>query len=189
MKSMTVLAAALAPMLLASMAQAATPAQSQAQVAARTIESTPPVPYDAGVYRLLVPAESQDGRFAVIELVEGPGYQTPWHRHDAMEERYYVAEGTLTLSSAEGTRDYPAGSYVTIPPGAAHAQGNRTAQPVRLLLTITPGGFEQFFIDRAELHKTVQRGDPAFQDEMVKLAMRHGRWLQPAEAPSGAATP
>ena len=189
MGSASKIVSGLAMLLLAASVQAQPQAGPEVRIVSRSVEDTPPVPYDAGAYRLLVPSESQDGRFAVIELVEGPGYQTPWHRHEAMEERYYVAEGTLTVSSAEGTRDYPAGSYITIPPGAAHAQGNRTAEPVRLLLTVTPGGFEQFFIDRAELHKTVQRGDPGFQDEMVKIAMRHGRWLQPAEAPAAAATP
>lgn len=170
-------------------AQALPPATA-AKVVARAASEVAAVPYDAGSsYRLLVPGEATGGRYSVIELTEGPGYQTPWHRHDTMEERYYVAEGTLTVSGAEGMRDYPAGSYITIPAGAVHAQGNRTQQPVKLLLTITPGGFEQFFIDRAELYKTVKRGDPDFQERMTGLAMRHGRWLQPAEPPPGMSTP
>jgi quercetin dioxygenase-like cupin family protein len=156
-----------------------------ARVVALSADDVPAVPYDAGSYRLLVPSSATGGEYAVIELVEGPGYRTPWHRHDAMEERYYVVEGTLTLSSAEGTRDYPAGSYAVIPPGAVHAQGNTADQPVKLLLTLTPGGFEEFFADRAELATTVKRGDPQFPQKMGELAGRHGRWLQPADAPPG----
>ncbi len=189
---------AAAVLVLASVGMAMAPgahaqaaqAPATATVMAKAAGDVPAVPYDAGSsYRLLVPGEATSGQYTVIELTEGPGYQTPWHRHDTMEERYYVAEGTLTVSGAEGTRDFPAGSYITIPAGAAHAQGNRTQQPVKLLLTITPGGFEQFFIDRAELYKTVKRGDPAFQDRMIELAMRHGRWLQPADPPAGVSTP
>ena len=183
-------------MALASMASAgavfAEPASvpAAAEVVAKAADDVPAVPYDAGSsYRLLVPSEATGGQYAVIELVEGPGYRTPWHRHDGMEERYYVAEGTLTVRGADGTRDYPAGSYIVIPPGAVHAQGNNAQVPVKVLLTLTPGGFEQFFIDRAELYKTVKRDDPGFQGEMIKLAMRQGRWLQPADAPAGATTP
>ena len=171
---------------LAGVAADPAAADATARVVALSPEEVPPVAYDAGVYRLLVPSAATGGRYAVIELVEGPGYATPWHRHDTMEERYYVAEGTLTVRSAEGTRDYPAGSYVVIPPGVVHAQGNGTDGPVRLLLTLTPGGFEEFFADRAELAKTVKRGDPQFLEKMIELAGRHGRWLQPADAPAGA---
>jgi|SRR5215204_138053 len=35
---------------------------------------------------------------------------------------------------------YPAGSYVLIPRGTPHAQGNRGKVPARILLTMTPGG-------------------------------------------------
>ncbi|WP_155952097.1 cupin domain-containing protein [Pseudoxanthomonas suwonensis] len=141
------------------------------------------VAYDAGTYRLLVPGEATGGRYAVIELDEGPGYRTPWHRHDTMEERYYAVEGTLTVDTAEGTREYPAGSHVVIPPGAVHAQGNTGATPVKTVLTITPAGFAQFFIDRAGLNRTVERGDPEFLPRMIELAGRHERWLQQADAP------
>ena len=146
-------------------------------------DEVPAVPYDAGSYRLLVPGAATGGRHAVIELSEGPGYNTPWHRHDTMEERYYVVEGTLDVHTAQGTRKYPAGSHVLIPPGTIHAQGNSGPGPVKVVLTITPAGFEQFFIDRAELHRSVKRGDPAFMERMVALAGSHGRWLQPAQAP------
>ncbi len=179
-------AAVLLALAVAALAPASI-AASSAQVAASAPSDVPAVPYDAeSSYRLLVPSVASGGRFAVIELDEGPGYRTPWHRHDAMEERYYVVDGTLTVQDASGTRDYPAGSYITIPPGAVHAQGNRTGQPVKLLLTITPGGFEQFFVDRAALYTTTRRGDPDFQEKMIALAGRHAQWLQPADPPPGA---
>jgi len=179
-------AAALFTLALATFVPASTGA-NPAQVAASAPADVPAVPYDTGSsYRLLVPAAASGGSFAVIELSEGPGYRTPWHRHDAMEERYYVVDGTLTVQDASGTRDYPAGSYITIPPGTVHAQGNRTGQPVKLLLTLTPGGFEQFFVDRAALYTTTRRGDPDFQEKMIALAGRHAQWLQPADPPPGA---
>ena len=178
-------------MALASMASAgavfAEPASvpAAAEVVAKAADDVPAVPYDAGSsYRLLVPSEATGGQYAVIELVEGPGYRTPWHRHDGMEERYYVAEGTLTVRGADGTRDYPAGSYIVIPPGAVHAQGNNAQVPVKVLLTLTPGGFEQFFIDRVALAKSVQRSDPGFQQKILEIVRRYPRWLAPPPDPA-----
>lgn len=187
-RRVVVLALALTAVAMAWTAQAAGPAAGN--VVAKAAADVPAVPYDAeSSYRLLVSSEATGGQYAVIELVEGPGYRTPWHRHDGMEERYYVIEGALTVHSAEGTREYPAGSWISIPSGAAHAQGNTSQAPVKLLLTITPGGFEQFFVDRAELYKTIRRDDPGFQEKMIALAGRHGRWLQPANPPAGAPEP
>ena len=72
-------------------------------------------------------------------------------------------EGVLTVKINDKTVDYPAGSYVLIPRGTPHAQENRGKVPIRVLLTMTPGGFEQSFTDRAELFKTVKPDDPDFR--------------------------
>ena len=63
---------------------------------------------------------------------------------------------------ADKTYELPAGSYIVIPRGTPHAQGNLGKVPVKVLLTMTPGGFEQSFKDRAELIKTVSPDRPDF---------------------------
>ena len=68
----------------------------------------------------------------------------------------------MTAKIADKTYELPAGSYIVIPRGTPHAQGNLGKVPVKVLLTMTPGGFEQSFKDRAELIKTVKPGDPDF---------------------------
>jgi hypothetical protein len=68
----------------------------------------------------------------------------------------------LTVKINDKTFDYPAGSYVLIPRGKV---------PVKVLLTMTPGGFERSFVDRVELFKTVKPDDPDFRkmrDELTK---------------------
>ena len=137
--------------------------------------------YDAGTLRLILPSSATGGRYAVLELNEGAGYRTPPHVHPGMDESFYVLEGTLELEMGGVTHTLPAGSFVHIPRGTAHAQGSATDQPVRLLTTFTPGGFEAFFLDRVALARTVQRGDEDFQPRMMEVVHRHGQWLQPAE--------
>jgi quercetin dioxygenase-like cupin family protein len=66
-----------------------------------------------------------------------------------------VLEGVLTAKIADKTYELPAGSYILIPRGTPHGQANFEKVPVKVLVTITPSGFEQHIKDRIELFKTV----------------------------------
>jgi quercetin dioxygenase-like cupin family protein len=119
--------------------------------------------YDAGTVRFLASSEDTNGAWSLVELKEMPGYHTNLHRHNNTDEAFYVLEGVLTVKINDKTSDYPAGSYVLIPRGTSHAQGNRGKIPVKVLLTMTPGGFEQSFKDRVELFKTAKPTDTDFR--------------------------
>ncbi len=101
-------------------------------------------------------------------MTERPGYKTPVHRHNNTEEAFYVLEGVLTVKINDKTSEYPAGSYVLIPRGTPHAQGNLGKVPVKHLLTVMPGGFERFFRDRVELFKTAKPGDADFVKKLAE---------------------
>jgi Cupin domain len=83
-----------------------------------------------------------------------------------------VIEGRLTVKINDKVSDYPAGSYVLIPRGTSHAQGNRGTVPARILLTMTPGGFERSFKDRVELFKTAKPTDPDFRKKRQENAVK-----------------
>ena len=144
-------------------------------------DEVPYVPYDAGFVKFLVPSASTEGRTAVLELKEMPGFETPWHKHESFDETFHVMEGTLTLKLGDETLTLPAGSTVFIPRGTPHAQGNPAGQPVRLLTTFSPGGFDQFFVDRTELFKRAKRGTPEFSEGMRELRKKHAQWIQAAD--------
>lgn len=128
--------------------------------------------YDAGTMRMLASSEDTNGAWSLVELKEAPGYHTNFHRHNYTDEAFYVMEGVLTVKINDKTFDYPAGSYILIPRGTPHAQGNRGKVPVRVLLTMTPGGFERSFIDRVELFKTVKPDDPNFRKMRDELTIK-----------------
>lgn len=164
--------------------QHAAAADTAAAAVVSAEEVSPALPYDAGFLRVIVASATTHGKLGVVELTELPGYETPWHRHDNFEESFYVLEGALTMRIQGKTYELPAGSFVSIPRGTPHSQGNATRAPVKLLTTFSPGGFEDFFLDRVELFKTMKRGSPGFGGEMRKLLDKHSRWIQPAEAPA-----
>ena len=128
--------------------------------------------YDAGTVRFLVSSEDTHGAWSLVELKEMPGYHTNTHRHNHTDEAFYVIEGVLTVRINDTLSDYPAGSYVLIPRGTAHAQGNRGKVSARILLTMTPGGFERSFKDRVDLFKTAKPSDPDFRQKRKENAVK-----------------
>jgi len=128
--------------------------------------------YDAGTVRFLASSEDTKGAWSLVELKEMPGYHTNLHRHNHTDEAFYVMEGVLTVRINDTLSDYPAGSYILIPRGTAHAQGNRGKVPARILVTMTPGGFERSFKDRVDLFKTAKPSDPDFRQKRKENAAK-----------------
>jgi quercetin dioxygenase-like cupin family protein len=125
--------------------------------------------YDGGTVRYLAEGADTNSAWSLVELMEKPGYKTRYHRHVYTDEAYYILEGTLTAKLGDKTYTLPAGSYILIPHGTPHAQGNLSKLPVRVLLTMTPSGFEGSFRDRSVLIKTADEKDPNFVKQREKM--------------------
>lgn len=106
---------------------------------------------------LTVKASAATGSaFGVLESRLPANSHTPFHRHDAEDEAFYVLEGTLTLYLDEGrTLEAGPGSYVHLPCGVAH--GFRTRTAVRMLVVCGTDGF---------IEMTREAGGPAMRDAL-----------------------
>jgi hypothetical protein len=124
--------------------------------------------YDAGTVRYLATSEDTHGAWSLVELTEMPGYKTRYHRHIYTDEAYYVIEGVLTAKIGEKTFELPRFLHPD-PAWNAARTGNLGKVPVRVLLTITPAGFEESFRDRSELIKTVRPDDPTFKQKREEM--------------------
>ena len=160
------------------------PGETGPKLVARKPSDAEALTYDAGKVRFVAAGAETQGRWSVVELFELPGYKTPLHRHDHFDEAYYVLEGVLTAQVAGRVYELPSGSYLVIPRGTPHAQGNFGKGPLKTLLTVTPSGFEQFFRDRVELFKTVKPEAPEFMERMTAIAGKYdlvglGPWEGP----------
>lgn len=114
-----------------------------------TRDSAEVLTLDFGTARILASQALTNGSFGVIDAVQQPGHWTPLHQHK-FEESFLVIEGTMTVEIGGETREVPAGSYVWIPGGVPHAQGNRGKVPMRNIVTTHPTGLEMQFRRRAE---------------------------------------
>lgn len=114
------------------------------------------------------------GSISQVTLLENPGYATALQINRKTDISFYVLEGVLTLRVRGQVVTYPANSYVHIPKGTPHAHANLTNKPVRLFLTFTPGGYEQFFIERITANKTAKPGTAAYKQTMEALNVKYG---------------
>ena len=89
-----------------------------------------------------------------------------------------MVEGVLTVNINGNIGNYPAGSYILIPRGTPHGQGNFGTVPNKVLLTFTPSAYEEFFRDRIELFKTVKPDSPEFTDRFNELRRKHAKYVE-----------
>jgi quercetin dioxygenase-like cupin family protein len=97
--------------------------------------------------RILVPGETADGVFSLIEVTKPAGSRTPPHLHADEDEAVYVLDGELTVEAGGHTVTLAAGGVATLPREAAHRLSNAGAGAARYLLLCTPAGFDAYARD------------------------------------------
>ena len=125
-----------------------------------------------------VTGEQTQDRFALLELTVAPDVLfAPPHIHQLEDEWLYVLQGHLTVTIGSETVQARSGDTVFMPRGVPHAAANPDASPTRLLMLISPAGFEPFFEELA----AVMRGLPPFPAAAITdfgATMRHSGLFQ-----------
>jgi mannose-6-phosphate isomerase-like protein (cupin superfamily) len=104
--------------------------------------------------RLIVSGNDTDGRYSVIEWIVAASEKTPDknirdygpHLHRRCEETFLIQEGSLEFLIDNEVVVMNAGDFVRVPPGVKHGYQNTSGSPVKMLVTFTPGGFEELFL-------------------------------------------
>jgi quercetin dioxygenase-like cupin family protein len=86
------------------------------------------------------------GNYSLIECTTA-GDGPPPHIHKAEEEAFYVLEGEVNVTIGDQTISGTAGSFVLIPRGIVHTFSTVGTEPAKMLVIISPAGFEQFFTE------------------------------------------
>ena len=74
----------------------------------------------------------------------------PPHIHRVTDEGFYVLEGTFGFQAGEQTIHGLNGAYIFIRRGLVHTYWNQGPTPAKLLILISPPGFEQYFEELSE---------------------------------------
>ena len=106
------------------------------------IEWFEPLPGEQTAMR--IESHQTNGAFSLTEVMVAPNAGPPLHIHHDADEVLYVLEGTVDfVCNGRRFRTGPSG-IAAIPRGSAHAFRNFENEPARMLVLLTPGGFEQF---------------------------------------------
>jgi quercetin dioxygenase-like cupin family protein len=107
--------------------------------------------FDLGV-RFLIESATTGGAFSLVEHPLPPrALGAPIHTHELEDEYSYILEGKIGVLIGEEVVVAEPGELVFKPRGIPHTFWNAGDEPARLLETISPAGFEQYFRDLAPL--------------------------------------
>jgi quercetin dioxygenase-like cupin family protein len=89
--------------------------------------------------------------YSLVEWMAPPAIPgPPLHIHRMTDEGFYVLEGAFGFQAGEQTIHGLSGAYLFVPKGFVHTYWNQGPTPARLLILITPPGFEQYFEELGE---------------------------------------
>ncbi len=96
--------------------------------------------------------EQTGGAYGLVETsVPASSSGPPPHVHGGEDEAFYVLEGEVTVLLGNRTITASAGSFAFVPRGTVHTFSNRGSREARLLVIISPAGFERAFEEMAEV--------------------------------------
>jgi mannose-6-phosphate isomerase-like protein (cupin superfamily) len=121
--------------------------------------------------RFIMEGGPSEGRFSIVEHPIVPrGLAAPVHIHTGEDEFSFVLEGRWGFRLGSEVVYAEPGDLVYKPRHVWHTFWNATDRPARLLEIISPAGFEQLFVELADLLKT----DPDDRDAIAALGARFG---------------
>ena len=124
-----------------------------------------------------VMSRQTSGKYAVVMSNTPPEGGPPLHVHQHEDELFYVLEGTYEFRFGEETVVVNPGDLVHLPRHIPHSFRNIGSEPGVTMNTITPGGFEQFFVEIDQLPKD----QPLEPQQIAEIASRYGLQFLPEE--------
>lgn len=135
------------------------------------------------VYRILATGEQTGGVYVLAEARVPVGGGPPPHIHHREDESFFVLEGEITFMLGDKKVVGKAGTFIQGPRGLPHAFKNEGTAPARMLIQVTPPGFEFFM---AEIGQPLPSFDsaplpvtPADIAQLLAVAPKYGIEILP----------
>jgi quercetin dioxygenase-like cupin family protein len=122
-----------------------------------------------------VKAADTGGAYSVFEDYVPPGAGPVPHTHTKEDETIFVLDGKLRAWLSGKECNLQQGDFVHMPRGVQHYFKNVSDEPTRMLLTYTPGGFEQWFLDVGTAAENGARVSPNVTQKDIKMAVSEAK--------------
>jgi quercetin dioxygenase-like cupin family protein len=101
-------------------------------------------------YRTLLSARDANSTLSVVDIVSPPHSGPPRHIHHDADETFVILEGAFLFWLDGETHRRGPGETIIVPRGKEHTFRVISDTPSRHLIIMTPGGFEDFFVEMAQ---------------------------------------
>jgi mannose-6-phosphate isomerase-like protein (cupin superfamily) len=115
----------------------------------------------------------ETGLCVLIQTLDS-GAAVPVHHHEKAEQVLFVLSGCGKVSLADQEFDAAPGTMVHVPKGVAHSISNTGGEPMSILETTSPPGFQALFRKLAKLSKP----EP---EDIVRIGAQHDIVVHPVE--------
>jgi len=113
-------------------------------------------------------SEMTRGAYGLVEQVIPAGFASPYHVHRVEDEAFYVFEGQVSFVFSGRWLKVGPGAFVFGPRDIPHGFKVEGTEPAKLMILVTPGGFERFVAEMSEPASTAALPPPSPPD-MQKL--------------------
>ncbi len=127
-------------------------------------------PVGDGRITIKVRTDDTGGKYEIVEATLPPGFDSPPHVHQRMEQAFYVLEGEVEFKLDQRAVRARAGALVRVPTGVSHAFSNPTAVWGKMLQVHTGGALEKMF---EELARAFPPGTPIDRERMGEIMHRY----------------
>jgi quercetin dioxygenase-like cupin family protein len=130
-----------------------------------------------GLYEIKISSKESNGHFCTLEMTFPNGVAAPPHVHDC-DEAVLVIEGTFRCHIENDVRELKQGDFAFFPKGTLEWLENVSDRTAKVLVTYTPGGMDEFFLEAGEPARTrdvpPKSTTPPDIARLSAIAKRHG---------------
>jgi quercetin dioxygenase-like cupin family protein len=136
-------------------------------------------------YTFKISSQQAKGALAVVEIVTFPQNGPPPHIHRREDESFFVLDGDFSVLVGDRWSEAGTGAFVHIPKDTLHTYKNIGTKSGRLVVILTPGGFENFWREIGEPAKqdSIPPAPPAgIIEKLIELAPKYHLEIPPPQA-------
>lgn len=128
-----------------------------------------------------VNSEHTQGGLSIVDHRVPPGFAPPPHIHQASDEALLVMDGQFEGFCGDQAWRAGPGSLVFLPRAVPHGFTVSDAGPGRIIVVVSPGGFDQFVAAAGEPAQALRLPDPVAPDPVLitQIAAAHGIRILP----------
>ena len=128
-----------------------------------------------------VGSDDSRGQLSIVDHRVPAGFAPPPHIHQASDEAFLVLDGEFDGFCGDQAWRAGPGSLVYLPHGIPHGFTVSAAGPGRIIVVVSPGGFDQFVAAAGEPARELRLPEPVAPDpaRLTQLAAAHGIRILP----------